>query len=53
MEAGRPEAAAAVYAWAQGYGEDVRLEPWLSQVACSFVFMPPLVRPIRRPRPPF
>ena len=27
--------------------------PWLSQMACSFVFRPPLVRPIRRPRPPF
>ncbi|MEG4641394.1 hypothetical protein VB636_00595, partial [Paracoccus sp. APAP_BH8] len=26
-------------------------EPWLSQMACNLVFMPPLVRPIRRPRP--
>ena len=25
----------------------------LSQMACSLVFIPPLVRPIRRPRPPF
>jgi len=27
--------------------------PLASVTACNFVFMPPLVRPIRRPRPPF
>ncbi len=27
--------------------------PWPSQAGISLVFMPPLVRPIRRPRPPF
>ena len=27
--------------------------PWLLQMACSLVFTLPLVRSIRRPRPPF
>lgn len=33
VAAGRPEAAAPVLAWAEGYGDDVRLEPWLSQLS--------------------
>ena len=48
-----------------GYGEDQwcgRAEavikkligrPFASVTACSLVFMPPFVRPIRRPGPPF
>ena len=31
----------------------LRGRPWLSQMACNFVFMPPLVQPARRPRAPF
>lgn len=35
-----------------GSDEQAERLPLLSQTACSLVFMPPLVRPIRRPRPP-
>jgi hypothetical protein len=33
--AGDPRAAAPVLAWLEGYGEDVRLSPWLSQVVAA------------------
>ena len=46
----------------QAKGIDLAFEDWkisklspellLSQMACSFAFVPPFVRPIRRPRPP-
>jgi hypothetical protein len=35
LAAGEPEAGAKVRAWAEGYGDDVRLEPLLSQLSAS------------------
>ena len=34
-------------------GKPGAVQPFASATAWSFVFMPPLVRPIRRPRSPF